>query len=177
MDPTAKPETIEEHLAGKYGPAAAARLRDPNAPLNKMGRENGIKWDPDRNVYATHKAHALIDYVQQNGGADANDKANRLMEVMYQKYFEEGADISNTEVLATFAKAVDVSAEEVAAAVTPDKQAEVTKKVDATRRKFGVRGVPFVVIDSNKPNQTPTAFSGAYPADVIAEQLEEAAQA
>mmetsp|Transcript_11820 Transcript_11820/g.34109 ORF Transcript_11820/g.34109 Transcript_11820/m.34109 type:complete len:184 (+) Transcript_11820:335-886(+) len=180
-----QPESIEQHLTKKYGPGIARSLRDPNSSLNRMGRENGIHWNHDRNVYPTQKAHALMEFVQQR---KSKEEANQLMEIMYKAYFEDGADIADVNVLKGFAKPLlaDSSSSSsssqdteidaaIESALSVENQDKVTAKVNALRTKYRVSGVPHFIIESNTKGRPPATFSGAYPVDVLAEQLEEAA--
>jgi predicted DsbA family dithiol-disulfide isomerase len=166
-------ESIEEHLAKKYGPAATQRFHDPNSPLRVMGRKAGIEFNNDRKMVNTKKAHALMEYFQSNLG---HPVANQFMEDLYRIYFEEGKDINDEQLLAqTAATKYGVDVEQARRAMAPDFLKIVTEKDRENKHKYGVNGVPFFMIYPVDGKSPPTAFSGAYPVEVIAEQLEDAA--
>ena len=52
--------------------------------------------------------------------------------------------------------------------------AAIAKLDRDTKSQYGVSGVPYYMIYPNHGSDKPVAFSGAYPPEVIAKQLEEA---
>ena len=170
-------EDIKEHLIRKYGPSAAQRFNDPNSQLRKMGRDVGIEFTNDRKAVNTKRAHALMEYIKEKD----NDLANEFMEDMYKAYFVHGKDINDPTILKEIAiqdkynTVIEGKEEIVINAMRDDYVAAVSKQADSIRSKFGISGVPFFMVHPNKGG-TPVAFSGAYPVDIIAEQLEIAAE-
>jgi predicted DsbA family dithiol-disulfide isomerase len=77
-------EDITEHLVKKYGQRVATNFGNPDSYLDRAGREVGIQFTSDRNVYPTIKAHALMEHVKKTD----NDKANQIMEKMYHLYLK-----------------------------------------------------------------------------------------
>lgn len=165
-------EDLKEHITNKYGASAAKGFGDPNSNLFKSGRAVGINFTSDRNIYPTASAHALMEHVKLTD----NDKANKLMETMYEEYFCKGVNINSVDVLADIATKLEIDKDK-AVAVCSDK--ELQKQVKIKDRKFktsmGISGVPFFIIQPNKGGR-PFGFSGAQPAEIIAEQLEMAAK-
>ena len=170
-------EDIKEHLIKKYGPSAAERFNDPNSHLKKMGREVGIEFTTNRKAVNTMRAHAVMEYMKSKD----NDLANDFMEEMYEEYFVQGVDLNDPNVLIRIAtqeryKPIFRDGEnQVREAMADDKLAEVAQQDYSNKRKYGVSGVPFFMVHPNKGGR-PVAFSGAYPVDIIAEQLEQAAE-
>jgi predicted DsbA family dithiol-disulfide isomerase len=79
-------QNLMDHLVQKYGPAAVANFNDPQSShLHQMGRAVSIQFNNDRKMVNTLQAHALVEAVKESQG---NDVANRLMEHLYQLYFE-----------------------------------------------------------------------------------------
>ena len=165
-------EDLAEHLQHKYGPRAAQMLNDPNNHLNASGRKVGIAFTSERNIYPTQKAHALMEYAKEYD----NEKANQVMEEMFKRYFEHGEDINNAQILVDIASKFGIPAEDVKEAMEDGRRLmEVDEKDFLHKRRMGISGVPFFVIQ--RPNgQRPLGFSGAQPIDIIAEQLEEAVE-
>lgn len=165
-----EPQDLKEHLAQKYGPSATANFGDPNGRLMQMGRAVDIHFNMERRMVNTIPAHALVEAVKLQKG---NDVANQLMEKLYKDYFEGAKDISDNNVLLEAAESVGMDAREAVMAMETGK-ANIRRLDQQVKSSLGVSGVPFYIIEHNNGDQ-PVSFSGAYPVDVIAEQLEKAA--
>jgi predicted DsbA family dithiol-disulfide isomerase len=105
-----------------------------------------------------------------------NDTANKLMEELFHRYFEKGDNISSEEVLATIASKVGIEESAAAKDAMQDEkfQYDVQQKDQLYKQQMKISGVPFFVIE-RKDGKKPVGFSGAQPIDIMAEQLEEAA--
>jgi predicted DsbA family dithiol-disulfide isomerase len=160
-------EPIVDHLVKKYGPAAKQRFNDPNSSMKESGRAVGIEFTNNRRVLNTIRAHTLIEYVKKD--LDKNEKANEIMENLYQRYFERGENINSVELLQEVAR--ESGQVEVPAEVIEDtKRHDDVRARDLQVKRGGVHGVPFFIIEQNNGGQ-PVSFSGAYPPAFIAEQL------
>ena len=169
-------EPIAEHLTRKYGASAMQRFNDPNSSLRVMGRKVGIEFNNERKAVNTKRAHALVEHLK-NSPAHGNEVANQFMEDLYKIYFEEGKDINDENLLAEMASSSDygLDAEQAKRAMAEDHLKEVAVQDRQNKFKYGVSGVPFFMIHPADGKSRPVAFSGAYPVEIIAEQLEEAA--
>jgi predicted DsbA family dithiol-disulfide isomerase len=163
-------EGIKEHLVKKYGPGAASFVDDPNGRLNVMGRKVGIEFNSNRKMVNTRRAHALMEVIKIKG---ENDKANEFMEDLYKSYFENGEDINDENKLKEKAARYGVEETEAAFAMGENNLAAISRLDRQIKTTYGVSGVPFFMVHpaSGSP---PITFSGAYPAEIIAEQLEKA---
>ena len=104
-----------------------------------------------------------------------NKVANQVMEEMYVRYFEGGENINSPEVLAEVAAKFGVSQDEARMAIhDADLHQQVRNKDREYKTRMGVSGVPFYILYPNKGGR-PIGFSGAQPPEIIAEQLEMAA--
>jgi len=74
-------------------------------------------------------------------------KAVALAKALYNAYFAEGLDISNSENIAQVARGLGVSAEELAAALNDPAVKEKTKNEVDTAVAKGVFGSPYIVVD------------------------------
>ena len=137
-----------------------------------MGRKVGIEFNNDRLAVNTKRAHSLVELLKNKG---ENDKANAFMEDLYIAYFEDGENINDEKVLKEKIAKYDVDEQEIAFAMTEHNLMEVVQKDRDVKAKYGVSGVPYFMIHPNKGGGLPVAFSGAYPPEAIAEQLQEAA--
>jgi predicted DsbA family dithiol-disulfide isomerase len=166
-------EGMREHLIKKYGPSAASFVDDPNSRLKVMGRKVGIEFNNDRKMLNTRRAHALMELLKTKG---ENDKANEFMEDLYTSYFEKAENINDEDYLKEKVAKYGVDETEAAFAMGENNLGEIARLDRKIKSTYGVSGVPFYMIYP-VDGSTPVAFSGAYPPDVIAEQLEKASSA
>lgn len=167
-------EDIESHIYKKYGTKGLEMINDPNTYLYVAGRKVGIEFSKKRNIYPTIKAHALMEYAKQEID---NDTANKLMEELFHRYFEKGDNINSEDVLAGIASNVGIEEAAAKDAMQNDKfQYNVQEKDMLYKQQMRVSGVPFFIFE-RKDGKKPVGFSGAQPIDIMAEQLEEAADA
>lgn len=174
LDPNTPPEgeDLFEHLAAKYGRGMAEKFRAPGNPLDTAGRKVGINFDKSRRFINTVSAHRLMEHANTS----APEKADSLMEAMFHAYFEQAKDLSTPEELMAVARSVGLEhagVEQVLAAGSTELKDEVMASVRDSQRRLRVSGVPFFIIEPVDGSR-PIAFSGAQPADIIAEQLLEA---
>ena len=169
-------EDIMDHLRNKYGDAAVARYGGDDNPLSNAGRActPPINFKNDRFIYPTHKAHAVMEYLKS---IDAREDSNKLMRVLFRKYFEEGKNINSKEVIKAAIDEIELKEPEKALEAADNKEliALVSTKDAEFKHKLRVSGVPFFIMHRNDGGRA-TGFSGAQPADLLGEQLEEAAQ-
>jgi len=168
-------EPYVKHLETKYGAANATRLKWHGNPLVDAGEKVGIKFTKDRIFYPTLKAHALLEYIKEKFD---NEKVNELMEALFQSYFEEGKNINDSETLADIVQTtLGVHKLQALGAVgDTNLQDRIRAKDQMYRSKMRVKAVPFFIIEQNDGG-FPVTFSGAYSSDLLAELLEEAADA
>jgi predicted DsbA family dithiol-disulfide isomerase len=168
-------QNLMDHLVQKYGPSAVANFNDPQSShLHQMGRAVSIQFNNDRKMVNTLQAHALVEAVKESQG---NDVANRLMEHLYQLYFEQAADINDRNVLLAAAAHVAPQMDplEATRAMEETGRDRILTLDRQVKREWGVSGVTFYVIESHNGSDDPVSFSGAYPIDAIAEYLVKAA--
>lgn len=181
-------EPIVTHLIKKYGPHVAQSFHDPNSNLRQMGRKVNIEFNDNRLMVNTKRAHALMEQFKNKG---ENDLANNFMLDLYQSYFERAQNI-NDELWLKQKVINDYNMDETEAtfAMNDINISKINHLDQQIKAKYGVNGVPFYMIFPNNNNNKntkisdndnhgsddgPITFSGAYPPEVIAEQLKKAA--
>lgn len=164
-------EDLMQHLTKKYGPSVVKGFKDSNSAIAKMGRAVGINWNNNRKIFNTKKAHALIQHMKSKD----NDMANKFMEDIFIKYFEEGWDLSDTELLISLAKHAGLDEMDARVGIANDKQVEILQEDREIKSQWRVSGVPFFIIGESKDDD-PIVFAGAYPVDFIAKQLKAASR-
>lgn len=169
-------EYIWDHLSKKYGSNAKKRFGGANSYLNQAGREVGIHFNSERFINPTIRALALMEYVKN---AD-NEKANMMMVEMYRAYFEEGVNINDAVVLRRITEKTlqddhDQVNEAMNAMESQSFRNQVMSKDRKAKYEMNVHGVPYFIIERND-SKASIEFSGAQPLEIIAEQLEIAAE-
>lgn len=165
LDPSAprqRPETLVDHLAGKYGvdPAQAQQMQDH---MSAMAAGEGWEFRLDlARPGNTFDAHRLLHLAAERG-VQAGVK-ERFMTA----YLSEGAAVGEPETLARLAGEAGLDRGEVDAVLAGDAYADAVRADERTARQLGISGVPFFVIDRAY------GVSGAQPADVLGQALDEA---
>eukprot|EP00928_Gymnodinium_smaydae_P045802 TRINITY_DN30488_c0_g2_i1.p1 TRINITY_DN30488_c0_g2~~TRINITY_DN30488_c0_g2_i1.p1 ORF type:complete len:156 (-),score=26.84 TRINITY_DN30488_c0_g2_i1:297-764(-) len=149
----------------------AQKFTGPGNPLEKAGSKVGISFNNNRKIYETGDAHRVIEWVKQT----AHHKHNDVMEVMFKKYFEDGADITDHKVLLSIVDAV--GGLDVASCQRLLSGSEMTQEVDRgidQARRMGISGVPFFVLqraDTEGQRSRPVTLEGAQPPEVLQKAL------
>jgi predicted DsbA family dithiol-disulfide isomerase len=159
-EPGAGAPTSEMLAARGYPPD---QLAESQARLTAMAAAAGLDYHLERGLHAnTSDAHALIKAADRQGLGDA------MVERLFKAQHEEGLRLDDPEVLT--ALAAEVGLEGDAAIPTDADRAAVAADLE-TAAGIGVTGVPFFVLDRR------LALSGAQPAEIIVQAMEQATQA
>jgi predicted DsbA family dithiol-disulfide isomerase len=148
-------------LAAKYGMTreqAIASQESLAANAATVGLE--FNWQQTR-AGNTFDAHRLIHLAADRGLADA------AKERLLRAYFTEGQQIGDPSVLVGLAVEVGLDEAQVRAALASDAHADDVRADIAQAQAYGIRGVPFFVIDGKY------GISGAQPTPVFAQALEQ----
>lgn len=164
LDPSAPAqveESMEEHLAKKYG-MSVEKARASGEHLTATGAAEGLDIHFDKMQLAnTFDAHRLIHLAAEKGLAEA------MKERLLRAYFTEGALVSDVETLVELGVEVGLEGDAVRAALASDSQAEGVRADVARAREVGVRGVPYFLLDGKY------GVSGAQASDVLLDVLEQ----
>ncbi|OKO91548.1 DsbA family oxidoreductase [Geobacillus proteiniphilus] len=163
LDPNAKKETpltIHELIAQKYG-ITVEEAKRANADIGKQAEAVGLTFRFETmKPTNTFDAHRLAHYAKEKG------KLNDVVERLFYAYFTESKRISNRDVLFAIAEAAGLDRKEAEAVLDGGRYAEQVREDEAAAARFGVRGVPFFVLNGKY------AISGAQPVDVFRRALE-----
>ena len=127
----------------------------------RMAKSVGLEYNFDRAVIAnSFDAHRLIQFAKSKGLGD------EIEETLFAAYFTNGLDMSDLDTLAEIGGSIGLSPVELETILhSEDFSSEVQNDI-LEAQKYGVRGVPYFVLDDKY------AISGAQPSSVFLEALE-----
>jgi len=152
----------KQYLENKFG--GPERAKEIYARVLAAGKRAGIDFafDAIQVQPNTINAHRMLQFAAERG------KQDEMAEVIFRRYFLEGADLSDTQTLADMAQQAGLNRAEAAAYLASDANSELIKEQDRRARAIGVEGVPFFIFNQR------LALSGAQPPEVIVETMEKA---
>jgi len=165
LDPAApaiaEGRTVEK-LATKYGMTleqAVAAQESLAANAATVGLQ--FNWQETKSGN-TFDAHRLIHFAATQGRADA------MKERLLRAFFTEGEQVGDRDVLVRLAAEVGLDAGEVQAVLSSGRHGDDVQADIAQAQAYGIRGVPFFVLDEKY------GISGAQPTSVFSQALEQA---
>jgi len=142
LDPTIPPEGVDRraYFEKKFG---ADRAKEVGNVIRQVGEEEGIAFAFDKIERSpnTLDSHRLIRWAGTAGCQ------NEMVEILFQRYFEQGADIGRPEVLVEAATDAGMDADIVRDLLAGDADRELVAQEDKTARQMGIQGVPAFVMD------------------------------
>ena len=165
LDPNAprrQEGSLEEMLANKYG-VTPEQAQAMNARVTKLAAQEGLDYHLDQAQRGnTFDAHRLLHL------AAAHGRQGEVKERLLHAYFTEGRSISEVEALVAIGREAGLPADEVRTMLASDRYAADVRTDEQRAAAFGIRGVPFFVIDEQ------FGISGAQETDVFLSALEQA---
>jgi predicted DsbA family dithiol-disulfide isomerase len=152
------------YRAQKFGSAERARELDERVANAAAGVGLQLRQDLMLRTPNTLDAHRLIWFAGREGTQDA------VMEAVFKAYFTQGRDIGDRDVLADCAVEGGLDRATVVDFLSGDTAASEMLAADRAAREAGVNGVPSFFLDGYG------LFSGAVPADTMAEALRKGQQ-
>ncbi|HEV7255689.1 MAG TPA: DsbA family oxidoreductase [Mesorhizobium sp.] len=168
LDPTIPPGGLDrrEYMLAKFG--SAERLAAAHERLNELGAREGIDFHFERISRSpnTIDAHRLIRWASAHGTPAQNDLAAEL----FSRYFEQGQDIGDANVLADAAIAAGLPDENWRARLLSDEDRETVREEAVNFSRMGVTGVPCFILAGRY------AVSGAQEAEALAQAIDQVAR-
>jgi len=152
------------YRAVKFGSAERARELDERVASAAAGVGLSFRQDLMLRTPNTLDAHRLIWLAGKEGVQDA------VMEAVFAAYFTRGHDIGDSAVLADCAAEAGMDRASVAEFLAGNVAANEMLAADRAAREASVNGVPAFFLDGYN------LFSGAMPADTMAEALRKGQQ-
>jgi len=131
----------KEYLAQKFG--GSNRARQIYNAIAEAGLEEGIEFDFDGipRTPNTLASHRLIRWSASAGAQD------RVVELLFRRYFLEGQDIGDHGVLRGIADAAGMDAELVGKLLAEDADLDLVRSEDKLARDMGIAGVPCFIVE------------------------------
>mmetsp|Transcript_14228 Transcript_14228/g.21705 ORF Transcript_14228/g.21705 Transcript_14228/m.21705 type:complete len:141 (-) Transcript_14228:186-608(-) len=123
--------------------------------MKQVGKSVDINFSYEGNIGNTFDSHRLIWKAREEGGSELQD---RMVESLFQAYFEEEKSLGDVRVLKDCAKRAGMSTDVAEALLDGDMGSEEVKQEQGEgRSKWKCQGVPLFVIDNK------LTLSGAQP--------------
>lgn len=158
----------KEFIAKKFGSEEKARqlyknVQDAGSLVDLPFEFGKVKRSPN-----TLKSHRLIKWAETAGKQDA------VVEVLFRRFFMDGEDLGDNQVLIDAAEEAGMDIAIVTDLLNSDADEEAVQGEDEHARQMGISGVPFFIIDNKyalSGAQDPAAFLQVF------EQIETEAKA
>jgi predicted DsbA family dithiol-disulfide isomerase len=166
LDPTIPRGGVDRkaYMEKKFGPGPG--LAEAHARLTAFGKELGLNYDFGAIKISpnTMNAHRLIRWAAQAGPG----LQNKLVDLLFKAYFEEGKDIGDSTVLTEIAKSAGMDEAIVTTLLPTDAEEGGVIGEIAQAKQLGISGVPCFIIDQKY------AVSGAQTPDILADAIRNA---
>lgn len=167
LDPTipreGKPRA--DYILGKFG--SFERIKPAHDRLVEVGAELGIDFHFNR----IERQPNSLDAHRMIGWAAAEGKAPALVENLFKRFFVEGADLSDPEVLTAAGAAVGLNAGTLRKDLPSDRDVDLVQKQAQAASASGIGGVPFFVFGGK------IAVAGAQDSEVLSAAIDQALEA
>lgn len=162
LNPGLPPEGISraDYIFRKFGERDSSRYNRVAAVGKTVGLDmhfERISVQPN-----TVNAHRLIHHAGELGRQDA------VAEALFRAYFIEGANLTDTAVLADYAAQAGLDRAATLAYLDGGEDADLIRSADGEARQVGIEGVPFFIF-----NRT-VGVSGAQEAETLLQAMEQA---
>jgi len=164
LDPnlvTEKDVNALDHLAEIKG-ISKAKAKEMNEYVAKVAKEVGLDFNFEKVVVAnSFNAHRLIQFAKSKG------LGNEAEEALFKAHFIEGKNIDDNETLVQTAVFIGLDENETREMLASVAFAKEVKQDEMQAQDFGIRGVPFFVLNDKY------AVSGAQSPETFLQALEQ----
>ncbi len=165
LDPATPKEGVERraYIERKFG--SSEKIKPIHNALLEAGAAEGISFAFDKIVRTpnTINSHRLIRWSHSAGMQDA------VVELLFKRYFTEGADIGDIAVLSQIGADAGMDHELVEEMLNSDADREKVEHEDTMARKIGISGVPTYLVGGK------VLVTGAQDADHLAHVIDRVA--
>ncbi|MBX3597178.1 MAG: DsbA family protein [Rhizobiaceae bacterium] len=168
LDPTIPQEGLDrrDYMISKFG--SEDRIKQIHANIVSLGAAEGISFDFDAIKMApnTLDAHRVIRWAASNG----SEVQNRLVNILFSAYFEQGQNIGDRTILLEAAQLAGMDVSVVETLLPSDADIEAVQTEIATASRMGITGVPCFLLENKY------AVMGAQDASVLTDAIRQVAQ-
>ena len=137
-----------------------AQVSSTTERLRQMARANGMEMVSPVRIPNTRLAHEATEYAREQG------KADDFHRIVFRKYYGEGQDIGQWEVLRAAAEEAGLNADEMEPLVTGRRYTTTVEDQVEEAFALGITGVPTYVLNDRY------AIVGAQPYEVFEQALQ-----
>ncbi|WP_170397856.1 DsbA family oxidoreductase [Ruegeria arenilitoris] len=163
LNPTMAPEgqNLREHIMEKYG-TTAEQSQQARDRLTQLGAELGFafNFDDDSRMVNTFAAHQLLDWAESQG------RQHPLKLALFQAYFTDQKDVSQTDVLLDAVAATGLDADAARSALESGAHVTAVRQKQEFWTSRGISGVPSMVFGGKY------LLTGAQGTDTYAQVLQ-----
>ncbi len=142
LDPSTPVEGVDRiaYMERKFG--SSEKIKPIHNALLKAGEDEGLAFAFEKITRTpnTLNSHRVIRWSHSLGLQD------KLVELLFHRYFIDGADIGQIKVLAAIADEIGMDGELVEELLNSDSDRESVEREDTMARKIGINGVPTFLI-------------------------------
>ncbi|MEM9637336.1 MAG: DsbA family oxidoreductase [Pseudomonadota bacterium] len=142
LNPSMPPEgqNLADHMAEKYG-VSPAQSQESRTRLQHLGADLGIAFNftDSSRIVNTFRAHQLLDW------AETRNLQHPLKLALFEGYFTDGLDVSDTGVLTQMARSVGLNAAEASDVLTSGSHAQSVRDKQKFWTDRGISGVPAMI--------------------------------
>lgn len=149
-----------DYIMRKFGPVGNAKYNS----VAMVGKSVGLDMAFDKITVQpnTVNAHRLLHRAGELG------KQDEVAEALFRAYFIEGANLTDTKVLADYAGEAGLPRDEILAYLDSDADVNVISAADAEARQVGIGGVPFFIFNRK------VGVSGAQEPEALVQAMQQA---
>jgi predicted DsbA family dithiol-disulfide isomerase len=164
LDPnlvTEKNVNAVDHLAEIKG-ISKSKAKEMNQYVAQVAKEVGLDFNFEKVIVAnSFNAHRLIQY------AKTKELGNEAEEALFKAHFIEGKNVDDNEILVQAGVSIGLDEKETSEILASDSFAKEVKQDEMQAQTFGIRGVPFFVLNDKY------AVSGAQSPETFLQALEQ----
>lgn len=166
LDPDTQSEPgkdVYQYLAERKGQTLEWSIA-AHAHVTQVAKEAGLEYRmQDAKIANTRDAHRLLQLAKKH------NKGNELEELLFQAYFTDGKDIGDHQTLAAIGEAIGIDSATTLQMLHSNQFDNEVQRDIAQAAAYGIRGVPFFVINNK------IGVSGAQPPSAFIDAIQQAA--
>lgn len=165
-DMPAEGQHLAEHLAQKYG-STPEQSKENRDRITQMGAELGFEFNfrDDQRIVNTFNAHQLLHWL----GEEQPTRQTELKMALFNAYFRDGRDVSDSEVLIAIVAELGLDADFAAQLLNNQTYAGDIRTLQQQWHQMGVQAVPAFIINEKY------LLSGGQPVEAFVQALQQIA--